>query len=85
MGIASLVLGIFAVIFSILGFIPLFGAVFAWIGVCLGVPGIVLGAIGTKKGARCAVAGLVLSIIATAISFIILVACYLQSMKTDPL
>lgn len=68
MGIASLVLGIIGLVFSI---IPGFW----WLGITLGVVGIVLGAIGKKKGAKNASAGLVLSIIAVALGFVLYIAC----------
>lgn len=59
MGIASLVLGINALV---LGWeIP----GFQWIGAMVGIIGIVLGAIGRKKNASCATAGLVCSIFGT--------------------
>ena len=74
MGVASLILGIFAVI---LCWIP----VVNWLGIILGVVGIILGAIGISKakkngqGKGTAVAGLVLSIVATAIAAIAWMAC----------
>lgn len=72
MGVASLVLGIIAVLITI------FAQPFGYIGIILGVIGIVLAAIGMKKNPDkkgIAVAGLVLSIIATAICAIIWISC----------
>lgn len=72
MGVASLVLGIIAVLITI------FAQPFGYIGIILGVIGIVLAAIGMKKNPDkkgIAVAGLVLSIIATAICSIIWISC----------
>ncbi len=71
MGVASLVLGIIAVLITI------FAQAYGYIGIILGVIGIVLAAIGMKNPAHkgIAVAGLVLSIIATAICSIIWISC----------
>ena len=72
MGVASLVLGIIAVLITI------FAQAYGYIGIILGVIGIVLAAIGMKKNPDkkgIAVAGLVLSIIATAICSIIWISC----------
>ena len=69
MGVAALVLGIASIIFS---FISAFG----WIGVLLGVVGIILAAIARKNGqGGIATAGLVLSIIGTVLSLILYLAC----------
>ena len=69
MAVASLVLAIFALIFS---FIPAFN----WVGVILGVVAIVLGAIGKKKtGSGAATAGLVIGIIAVALGLVLYIAC----------
>lgn len=68
MGIASLVLGIIALVFI---FFPYLG----WLGCILGIVGIILGAIGKKKGAKCATGGLVCSIIAVAIDLGVYIAC----------
>ena len=68
MGIAALVLGIISVV---LGFFGVYG----WLGAILGIVGIVLGALGKKNNAKCAAAGLVLSIIGTALSLILFIAC----------
>ena len=71
MGVASLVLGIIAVLITI--FVQAYG----YIGIILGVIGIVLAAVGMKNPAHkgIAVAGLVLSIIANAICSIIWISC----------
>ena len=70
MGVAALILGICSVVFSI--FPILFGYVGAAI---LGILGIILAAVGKKKGAKCATGGLVLSIIGTALAAIFWLAC----------
>ena len=70
MGVASLVLGIIAVVFSIIPI--LFGY---WGPIILGVVGIILGAIAKKNNAKCATAGLVLSIIGTSLAGLMLIAC----------
>ena len=72
MGVASLVLGICAVVFSI--FPILFGY---WGAVILGVVGIILGALGKKSNAKCATGGLVCAIIGTCLSGLMLIACSL--------
>ena len=69
MGAAALVLGLIALVGSI--FLPVFG----WIWMIAGVLGIVLGAVGKKKGAKCAVGGMVLSIIALALAVVFWLAC----------
>lgn len=70
MGVASLVLGIIAIVISI------FFAGFNWLGAVLGIVGIVLGALGRKGEKRgAATAGLVLSIIAFALGLITWIAC----------
>ena len=74
MGIAALILGIVCVV---LCWIPIWN----WVGIALGVVGIILGAVGmskakkTGKGKGVAVAGLVLSIIGVAIAGIAWLAC----------
>lgn len=69
MGVASLVLGIVGLVFSLFG-----GGI---VGAILGIVGIILGALGRKnpntKGV--ATAGLVLSILATIFGLIFYVAC----------
>ena len=72
MGVASLVLGICAVVFSV--FPILFGY---WGAVILGVVGIILGALGKKSNAKCATGGLVCAIIGTCLSGLMLIACSL--------
>ena len=75
MGIAALILGIVCVV---LCWIP----VWNWIGIALGVIGIILGALGMSKakktgnGKGVATAGLVLSIIGVAIAAIAWLACF---------
>lgn len=70
MGVASLILGIFSIVFS---FIP----VVNWVGIILAVVGVVLGAVGRKNPAKAGVAtgGLVCSIIGLVLSVILVVAC----------
>lgn len=77
MGVASLVLGIIAVVFSV---IPLMGY---WVPVILGVVGIILGALAKKNNAKCATAGLVLSIIGTSLAGLMLIACSLCVAAAD--
>lgn len=75
MGVAALILGIFAVV---LCWIP----VWNWVGIVLGVVGIILGALGVSKAKKTgtskgvATAGLVLAIIGTAIAGIAWLACF---------
>ena len=78
MGVASLVLGIVAVVFSV--FPILFGY---WGPVILGVVGIILGALAKKNNAKCATAGLVLSIIGTSLAGLMLIACGLCAAAAD--
>ncbi len=68
MGIASLIIGIFALIFACIPAIN-------WLGTLLGIIGIILGALGKKKNQSCSTAGLVLSIIATALGLVLYLAC----------
>ena len=67
MGVAALVLGIISVVFAVIGLHP--------VGVILGIIGIILGAIAKKKAQKCATAGLVLSIIGTALVVVLWLAC----------
>ncbi len=73
MAIASLVLGIIAIVFE---FLPVPGL--GWIAVILAIVGIVLGALGRKRDpqrAGMATAGLVISIIALVLGLIVAIAC----------
>ena len=75
MGIVSLVLGILATVFGIFCLVPGI-SYYGWIGIVLGVVGIVLAAVANKKEKKgINTAGLVLSIIATAICSIIWISC----------
>ena len=65
MGIASLVLGILSIAFCWS----------SWVGALLGLIGLILGAIGTKKHKKCSVAGLILSIIGFVLGAILFIAC----------
>lgn len=67
MGIASLVLGIISVAWSCFGG--------TWLSAIVGVVGIILGAVGKKNNASCSGAGLVLSVIGTALSLLLYIAC----------
>lgn len=70
MGVASLVLGLIALVIAV--FFPVWG----WLAIILGVVGIILAAIAKKKGQKgVATAGLVLSIIATALGLVFYLAC----------
>ncbi len=70
MGVASLVLGIIALVLAV--FLPAFG----WVAAILALIGVVLGAIGKKQGAGgAATAGLVMSIIALALGLLFYIAC----------
>ena len=75
MGIVSLGLGILATVFGIFCCIPGISA-YGWIGIILGVIGIVLAAVANKKEKKgINTAGLVLSIIGTALCAILFIAC----------
>lgn len=68
MGVASLVLGIIALVWS------LFGGTF--LSALVGIIGIILGAVAKKQApSGVATAGLVLSVIATVLSLIFWIAC----------
>lgn len=71
MAIASLVLGIISIVWST------FGMSIGWLGAIIGIVGIVTGAIGRKDEAHrgMATAGLVCSIIGTALCLLGYVAC----------
>ena len=72
MGIAGLVLGIISVVIG--GFIPSVG----WLGLIVGIVGIILAAIACKKEKKgINTAGLVLSIIGTALCLVFWIACAL--------
>ena len=70
MAIASLVLGIISIVF-------VFSGGLAWIGVIIGIVGIILGALGRRDIERkgLATAGLVCSIIAVAVDTTTTIAC----------
>ena len=69
MAVASLVLGICALVFPFIGL--------GWLSVLLGVVGVILGAIGRKNESKkgMATAGVVMSIIAVALGLIMWIAC----------
>ena len=70
MGAAALVLGIVSIVFSFLPLIPY------WLGLVVGVLGVVLAAIAKKNGQKgVATAGLVLSIIGAALCGVMWIAC----------
>ena len=73
MGIASLILGIIAIIVD-----AATAGTFGWLGVVLGIVGIVLGALGRKKDpehAGVATGGLVCSIIGLVLGLALYIAC----------
>lgn len=68
LAVASLVLGIVAIVFSFIGL--------GWLGLIIGIVGIVLGVMAKKKNPTgMATAGLVLSIIGTVLCALIFIAC----------
>lgn len=72
MSVAALVLGLIAIVLTLI--VPGLG----WLGVIVGIVGIILAALAKKKGVGkpgLATAGLVLSIIAVALSLIFWIAC----------
>ena len=71
MAVASLVLGILAIVFAIVG------VGYQWIGAIVGIIGIVLAVLGKKNPEKkgIATAGLVCSIIGFVLSILLLVAC----------
>lgn len=71
MAVASLVLGIVALVISV------FFAGLNWLGIIIGIIGIILGALGKKDEEKkgLATAGLVMSIIAVALGLIFWIAC----------
>lgn len=70
MAVASLVLGIVSIVFSLIPGLP-------WVGAIAGLVGIILGALGRKDAEKkgMATAGLVCSIIGTVLSIIFYIAC----------
>ena len=75
MGIVSLILGILATVFGIFCLVPGI-SYYGWIGIVLGVAGIVLAALANKKEKKgINTAGLVLSIIGTVLCAILFIAC----------
>jgi len=69
-GVAALILGIISTV------IGAFFSYIGWVGIIVGVLGIVLAAVAKKNGqSGVATAGLVLSIIGTALSLILYLAC----------
>lgn len=73
MGIVSLVLGLFSVV------APFILGEYGWIGIICGIVGIVLGAVGRKNPEKkgIATAGMIVSIISTALSLIFWLACFM--------
>lgn len=70
MAVASMVLGIVALVIAI------FGGAISWVGIIVGIIGVVLGALAKKKQpSGMATAGLVMSIIALALAFVFWLAC----------
>lgn len=72
MGVASLVLGIIAVVIGLFS-----GGSLGWLGAILAIIGIILGALGRKDPEKqgLATAGLVLSIIGLVLCLILYIAC----------
>lgn len=72
MGVASLVLGIIAVVIGLFT-----GGSFGWLGAILAIIGIILGALGKKNPEKSglATAGLVLSIIGLVLCLLLYIAC----------
>lgn len=70
MAVASMVLGILALVFAIVG-----GGV-SWLGIVIGIIGIILAAVARKNGpSGMATAGLVMSIIGTSLALVFWLAC----------
>jgi len=69
MAVASMVLGICALVFPFIGL--------GWLSILIGIVGIVLGALGRKNESKrgMATAGVVMSIIAVALGLIMWLAC----------
>jgi hypothetical protein len=72
MGVASLVLGILAILITVFT-----GGSFGWIGAILAILGTILGAVGRKNPEKkgLATAGLVVSIIGLILGLVLYVAC----------
>ncbi len=71
MGIASLVLGIVALLMTIFTV-----GVMGWLSILLGIVGIILGAMGRKNPEdKVATAGLITSLVATVLSLVLYLAC----------
>ena len=70
MAVASLVLGIISIVFGAFGII--------WVGMICGIIGIILGALGKAEPSKASMAGagLVCSIIGTALSLLFYAACF---------
>ena len=67
MGIAALVLGIVSIVWAVFGG--------TWLAAAVGIIGIILAAVGKKQNAKCATAGLVVSIIGTVLGLLMYIAC----------
>lgn len=72
MGVASLILGIIAILIGLLS-----AGLFGWLGAIVGIIGIILGALGRRnpEGKGLATGGLVCSIIGTILSLAFYIAC----------
>lgn len=72
MGVASLVLGIVALVIAVFS-----GGSLGWIGLLMAIVGIVLGALGRKDPEKKGIAtgGLVCSIVAASLGLILFIAC----------
>lgn len=72
MGVASLVLGIIAILIGLVS-----AGLLGWLGAIIGILGIILGALGRQKpeGRGLATGGLVCSIIGTILSLLFYLAC----------
>ncbi len=71
MGIASLVLGIIAILLAVIT-----GAILGWLAIILGIVGIILGVIAKKNPEdKFAKPGLICSIVGTVLSVVVYIAC----------
>ncbi len=71
MGIASLVLGVLAILLTMFT-----AGIMGWLSILLGITGIILGIFGKKDAEdKYAQAGLITSIVGTSISVLIYIAC----------